>query len=349
MDLLTILRAVLRRWYVVVPVGLLALGAAVYVQATIPPQYEARGSVLLESPEFDTSRLPSSVVNANALLDRIETGDTLAELGSGGASLLPLAIERNAVELQAVAAEPADAISSVETGLEWLRDEAAQLQEDAGIPEEDRLRASILTPDLEAEVRADGRFVASGRVVFRDPAAATSNPYSASSSTVGLLTEILRSEAGRLRVAERTSGGAGFQLSSSREADAVINVTTTGSEPEAVIAAYHAVAEELAVELDQRQERADVPATRRITVVELSIPHSVVDVSPPLNRSVAAIVGLGGILALSMALGLESFLALRPGRSATTDESKRGAQWWGTEEASEPTPAPERTGPGTAR
>jgi hypothetical protein len=79
------------------------------------------------------------------------------------------------------------------------------------------------------------------------------------------------------------------------------------------------VREALNEELDARQARADVPEPRRILVVPLATPQSWTDVSPPLSRAVAAIVGAGGLLALGLAIGMESFLSRRSSRR-TNDE-----------------------------
>lgn len=51
MDLLTLVRIMLRRWYVVIPVALLSLLAAGATYASIEPTYQASGSVLLLNPQ----------------------------------------------------------------------------------------------------------------------------------------------------------------------------------------------------------------------------------------------------------------------------------------------------------
>ena len=51
LDLLTLVRIMLRRWYVVIPVALLSLLAAGATYASIEPTYQASGSVLLLNPQ----------------------------------------------------------------------------------------------------------------------------------------------------------------------------------------------------------------------------------------------------------------------------------------------------------
>jgi len=51
LDLLTLVRIMLRRWYVVIPVALLSLLAAGATYANIEPSYQASGSVLLLNPQ----------------------------------------------------------------------------------------------------------------------------------------------------------------------------------------------------------------------------------------------------------------------------------------------------------
>ena len=311
MDLITLIQIVFRRWYVTVPILLATIGLAAYVQSTIPPEYEARGSVLLEEPRFDPSRLPATFVNAEALVDRFDQGRVGSDRSVGDTEIVPHARDRNTVEITAIGSEPDEVGSSVEGAMDWIVDDVTTLQEEEGIASEERLRASILTPVVTAEEQPGGRYQATGLIVLRDPAAGIDNPFSAGGGTTSLLVAVATSDGGRTRINRATGPDVTFGLATTRDHGAIINITTTGPEPADVVGAFDVIREALAEDLDTRQARADVPASRRIVINDLARPLSVRDVSPPLNRAVAAIVGVGGLLAIAGAIAFESVASRR--------------------------------------
>ena len=336
MDLITLIQIVFRRWYVTVPILMATIGLAAYVQSTIPPAYEARGLVLLEEPQFDPSRLPETFVNAQALVDRIDQSQVRGDLAVGDTQLVPNAPDRNTVEIVAIGSEPGQVESSVDGVMDWLVDDVTTLQDEEGIAEEERLRASILTPVVTAEEQPGGSYQATGLVVLRNPAAGVDNPFGAGGGTTSLLTAVATSDSGRARINRATSADVSFELSLTRENASIITITTTGPEPAEVIGAFDVIRDTLAEDLDARQARADVPTSRRIVINDLARPQSVADVSPPLSRAVAAIVAAGGLLALGAAVMIESALTRRR-RSGAASNHILDSEWWtdvpGTAEA----------------
>ena len=318
MDLLTIIQAVFRRWYVALPIGLITLSIAGAMQVGLPSEYEARGSVLLEEPQLDPSRLPASTVSAEILIDRLESGGTLADLASGDARILPLGQDGQTVEVTATASNGTAAETSVERTLDWLTEAATDLQDAEEIAEGERLRPVVLTPTISAEAQEDGAYTASGTFYLRDPSAGAENPYRAGQDTARLLQEVIASDQVRAQIRERTAPGVSFDVTSGRDSGPIMNITLNGSDPAALLEAYRVVSEALDTELDQRQARAEVPESRRIVVTPLAAPQSVADVSPPLNRAVAAIVGVGGVLALGATLAADSLLTRRRLGKATS-------------------------------
>ena len=337
MDLLTIIQTVLRRWYVTLPVLLATFGLAFYVQTNIPSEYEARGSVLLEEPRFDPSRLPASFVNAGAIIDRFEESDAATTLAAGDVQVGAQARDSTTLEVTALGSDSNDVESSTMAAMDWISTEVAALQQEENVAEEERLRVSVLTPVVTAEPQPGGSFEAVGVVILRDPASGTDNPYSAGGGTTSLLQAVATSDTGRARVNRATASGVGFDLSVSRDNSAIISITTTGPNPAGVINAFDVVREVLAEELDSRQERADVPGSRRILITDLARPEVVRDVSPPLSRAVAAIVGAGGLTALGLAIAVESIVSRRRPEPAWTEDRAAVEKWW--TERIEPTPA----------
>ena len=328
MDLLTIIQTVLRRWYVTVPVLLATFGLAFYVQTNIPPEYEARGSVLLEEPRFDPSRLPASFVNAGAIIDRFEEGDAATTLPVGDAQVVPQARDSSTLEITAIGSDPNDVESSTTAAMDWVSTEVAALQQEENVAEEERLRVSVLTPVVVAEPQPGGSYQAVGVVILRDPASGTENPYQAGGGTTSLLRAVVTSDTGRARVNRATAPAVDFDVSVPRENTAIISITTTGPDPAGVINAFDVVRDVIAEELDARQERADVPGSRRIVIADLARPEVVRDVSPPLSRAVAAIVGAGGLLALGLAIAVESIVSRRRPEPAWTEDEAAIEKWW---------------------
>ena len=344
MDLLTIIQTVLRRWYVTLPVLLATFGLAFYVQTTIPPEYEAQGSVLLEEPRFDPSRLPTSFVNAGAIIDRYEESEAATTLPVGDVQVVPQARDSSTLEIIAIGSDPNDVESSTMAAMDWVSADVAALQQEENVAEEERLRVSVSTPVVTAEPQPGGSYQAVGVVILRDPASGTENPYNAGGGTTSLLREVVTSDTGQARVARATASGVSFDLSVSRDNPAIISITTTGPDPAGARNAFGVVRDALAEELNARQERADVPGSRRIVITDLARPEIVRDVSPPLSRAVAAIVGAGGLLALGLAIGIESFTNRRKQKVYPLGDDSV-LQWWTkSESTSPPSIADERLG-----
>jgi hypothetical protein len=82
-----------------------------------------------------------------------------------------------------------------------------------------------------------------------------------------------------------------------------------GAYQEEVLAAHEVIRNVLNEELDDRQARAGVAPPRRIVVTDLAVPQQVIDRSPPVERSVAAIIGTGLFIAIALSVALDSALS----------------------------------------
>ena len=312
MDILSLAGTVLRRWHVTVPIVLAALGAAYYVHSTTPPQYEAQGRVLLASPDLDPAGLPRTVVNLGEVAGEAATGQAQSEMVEGGAELLITA--RIAALTVDVSGPTADVVEGTyANAVRWLGEAIAQRQDDAGIKVEEQL---ILQQDGEATLREReaGGIEVTGRLGLVDPAAAAPNPFGANNTTARILIVAIESDAGRSAVADRTGPDVSFSVGQdARDAAAIIDISTLGADPLRVIEGYDHVADVLEVELGAREARAEVPESRRTRIERIAAPQRVTDISPPLSRAVAAIIGLGGIMAVVVAVVLESVASRKSG------------------------------------
>lgn len=319
MDLLTIIQTVLRRWYVAAPVAVVALVTAGGLQVTTPPEYESSGTVLLEEPQFDPARLPRSLANADHLVNRLTQEGDIEALTENNTEVVPLVQDSMTIEVRAIAPDPSAAEATVERILEHLRTDLEELQDAGDFPASERLQGVVPTPDIVAEPEAEGVYLASGTLILRDPAAEIDNPFRADERTTRLLREIITSDEGEQRIMEETGTDVSFSVGNVD--GPIMSVTTSGPDPEQLLHAYGVILRHLDAQLDARQERAEVPTTRRIQVTPLATPQSVSNISPPVNRAVAAIVGLGGMLAVGLALTVDNVAARRRHPEAPSESS----------------------------
>ncbi len=305
MDILSLVATVFKRWRVTVPIVLVALGAAFYVHTNIPPEYEAEGQVLLASPDLDPAGLPRIVVNLGEVAGEAATAQAQEEMIEGSAELAITARVRTLTI--DVSGPTADVVEGTYTNaVGWLGEAIAQRQDDAGIAVEEQV---ILQQNGAADIgeRDEGGFQVTGQLEIVDPLAGTPNPFGANNATARILIVAVQSDAGESAVAARTGPDVEFSVGqNTRDAAPIIDISTVGPDPQRVIEAFDHVADVLEADLTERETRAEVPETRRTRIERIAAPQDVTDVSPPLDRSVAAIVGFGGILAVIVAVVLES-------------------------------------------
>lgn len=322
MDILTVIQAVFRRWYVTFPVLLAAGGVAFVVNDTIPPAYQARGEILLASPELDPSALPRTVTDLRRLAEELATPDVQTPL-IVGSTVIEVDADPNALSLALASGSPADAQATANNVVAWLEQEVEARQAAAGIEPVERLQVrSTLTPvateDLgeqplditEGAATGDNALLAT--VTLNDPVAGATNPFGASNASARVLTVAVQSDQGRERVTERTGPDLQFELRQDpRDPAPILVITTRSSDPDTALDGFGHIAEVVALELAEREERAEVPPSRRTGIEALAAPQQVTDVSPPLDRSVATILGLGLLAAVVLAILAESIAQRR--------------------------------------
>lgn len=162
-----VIGALKRRWYIVV-VGLIVTGGIAWAVPQIsPPEYTARGLVLLLPPvSQDTGtnpflalgglEIPARVVvaaySSNALKEQIATQDPKADVA--------VSMEEStrgpviAVDVKAASAD--GAISMLTYTAQSIPDTLARLQNEVQVPDASRVKSMPLTMDVEAEENKSG-------------------------------------------------------------------------------------------------------------------------------------------------------------------------------------------------
>lgn len=303
MDLFTLIKVVFSHWRVVVPIGILTLGLAFYVQSTTPSEYEANGYLVLDAPEASGETSMSSAIDLDGLAQGIELeGETqgrnftVTNLGGSNYSIAAAAPSADVAEQDAGAV------------VDGLAQRVRAIQDDQQVPESGRLDLRLVDPQIVAEEQADGSFLATATVFLNDPAAVGENPYPPTSYTGRLLQVGVMGDSGLARFDALTGGDVELVVGQeARDAAPLLQVVTIGADPQAVIDGFFHARDIMVEDLSARQERADLLPRQRTTLSVVDAPLGVVDQSPPVERATAAVIALGGLLALGVAIGLEGW------------------------------------------
>jgi hypothetical protein len=329
-DLVGLIRRTWHHKVVTLPVIVLTVVAAIVVQSSVEPRLEARGTVLLAEPQLDPSLAAADVVDTRQIAVQLRSEESVASLAVTGATadFVVNQLDEDVVEVVANGPAAQSAVATAELVTERMIEAVDRAQEDAAIPEAERLQARVTVEGVVAEELEDGTFRAVSTVSFVDPAAGIENPFTASLSTARVLQVAITSETNRARVEERTGEDIEFEIGlDPNDSAPIIEIFTYGADPARVLESFQSVRGVLGEELDARQSRAGIPGPRRISIEVLSEPLTVTDVSPPIGRTVAAIIVLGGALVLGLVWLREGRLGRdRQAASPVPQDAERGAK-----------------------
>ena len=323
MDLVSLLRIMVRWWAVVVPVILLTLVAAVLVNRVADPLYEASGSVLVAPPTFTSSGSSFDGFDVNEVAAAVRQDDALDELRAAD-ELVDYTID-DATDglIQVIATGTSD--TATETTADAVAalvvEELMAVQEEQEVDETSRVQPRLLTEQAVAQggTNEDGaeRFVANVGIVLDESAVEIQNPYSATPPTGRLLQVAVMSADGQQRVSNLASEGIAFDIFQNWQDRApILDITAYGPSPQGTVQGFEAVTQTLSEVLDERQERAGVPPSQRVLIEVIAAPGGARDVSPPIERSVAVTIALGLLAAGAAALASESVSNHRRRRQA---------------------------------
>lgn len=300
MDLFDLARVVWGRRYVVVPIGLLTLGLALYVHASVPPELEASGFLQWDLPQYDAARAPgSNRLDPAALALGIElSGDVSYSVGP---------LEGPFFVISTAASSAQEARTAVNEVMAELESRISAIQEAEGVPESRRTDLRTVVPDAVLETQPDDTVIATAQMFLYDPVADVENPYRPDASTARLLQVGASSDAGRERFEQLAGPDLDFEISQeARDSASLVGIAVVGSDEAKVLGAFDVVVDLLNEDLDARQTRAGVAPNQRIALRVLDAPLTVEEIGPPVGRATIGIIGLGGLLALGAAFGSEA-------------------------------------------
>lgn len=328
-DALALGKLAFRRWYVVLVGIVITSAVALLVARDVQPTYEMTAPYLISSPQFrgDAADLQlrkgtlagsiAASLNVGGVSGRIldDATDATYQVMTSG--------EEGVIEVLSNSPDAEQSARIVARVMAAIVDLADLRQEELQVPVADRFVARTLSqPDVTTgegieTVNVEGSETVSiqavGAILLESPLTSNANPYSSPSLTFRVIEEVLEAPN---RVGQVARGDSSYDLSRlPRDTAPIFYVTAQGSDVSDTLATFEgAVAASQAV-LDSRQEGAGIPQTRRITLEALSQPISPLLLSNNLVRPLAVIVGLGGIVALSLAVAVDAVARRRrPGR-----------------------------------
>lgn len=322
MDLVSLVRIMVRRWVVVVPIVLLTLVGAVLLGRAADPLYEATGSILVSpSPAiahgssfdgFNVDEIAAAVRQDDAL-DELQAADELVDyvIDDGGDGV---------IQVVATGASDVATEATADTVAALVVAELTAAQEEQGVDEASRVQPRVLEQAVAQDGTDEGgaeEFVATVGIVLEDNSFEVQNPYSATPPTGRLLQVAGMSAEGQERVINLASEITEFEINQEwQERAPILEIAAYGPSPEVAMQGFGAVTQVVSEILDERQARAGVPPRQRLVIDVLAAPGAAKDVSPPIDRSVAVAIALGLMAAGAAALVSESVSNHRHRRQA---------------------------------
>lgn len=297
-----------RQWKVTAPILVAFLALAVYLALSgPPPTYEASGQVLLARPEFDPSRLPENVIDVPGTAERLVSSEVAPEIVDESARLTATAHDHTTIEVTVAGPSAGATEQGLVAAIDWLEEDAASSQQEASVPEAERLAWLLLTPDTRALTQVDGSYRAAATLWIEGLSGLDENPYARFSQLPRVMQITLTSEDRRAQIHERLGGGVDYGITAPtrRLSAPLLDVRTSGADPDRTLAAFDLVVDEIGQELQQRQSRASVPVTRRVFVDVIAPPIESVPQEQGLPLGAASVALLGVVAAGGAAASAE--------------------------------------------
>lgn len=329
MDLIGLLKLMLRRWLVVVPIVALAMVAAVLVHRDGDSLFEAQGTVLVTPRPPDATPSPAEVLDVAEIAEVVRLSDAARALvePDGAASLSIEPTADNVLQVTLVGAQSDDVTSGVMAIAQLVIEQVESVQAGAGVIPDERVEADTLTEDITAVTETlDGEtvFSATVGVLLDDTAATRDNPYAADRATGRLVQVAMESDAERSQVAGRSSEAIDYSITQQDfDTAPILELWVYGPTEGDALDGFDALVATMQDYLDTRQEQAGVATSSRVSIEVIAQPQSVEDVSPPISRTAAVTAALGIILALAAAVLTENIVNRR-----TRSQRLRVDDWW---------------------
>lgn len=313
MDLFELIRVILRRWLIVVPMAAATLVLAFYVQTSVPAELEATGYVRLETRAFAGDQGTAQELDPFALAAQAsEAVDSTVTIDPRGGGNYVVTVTGGDSTMAGALMD--EAVVALGASLQSLQDVSE-------VPEAERAELRRVAPD-EVMIQDTGTAVASASLFLFVPGSSSVNPYQPNASTGRLLQVSVSGDTGRRAFFEAMGPDYTFEVGQeARDAAALIQIATIGPDEEGVIESFYQVMHLMQLELDARQDRADVPPAQRLSMTVVDAPVRASDQSAPVNRASAGIVALGGLLTLGVVFGWEARSRRKASRNLAAEDT----------------------------
>lgn len=312
MDVLTLGRVLLRRWYVIVALLVVTAGAVYFIAQNSSPVYGTSGSVLFADPSMQSVEerqgeevsamgvvsppIIAALMQDSVVQERVRT--------AAGAVNYNVSVGDQGVLVVAARSDNQAALPrAVEVLLSEVQRLVAERQEDAGVSADESITVEVLsTPSVASVVDTD----AEGAVVYEAVGTVQmigvvgrENPYANVQFAFNLLAEVGAGGTLQLELADQGVGGT-FTLM--MDTPPIMRISATAAEPDQARPTYDAAVGLLAAELEERQERLEIPVGDRTRLQELNPPSPVVAQTDGLVRPLVTVAGLGLVVAVGAAM-----------------------------------------------
>ena len=322
MDVLQIAKVALQRWYVVVPVLLLTAVAVYLVGTRIPPEYQAQGSVLIQEAGVNVEPVAGSVLaermgdgQVRAYVKALD-GDARYEVEAGEDDTAILTVS-------AQSQQPSEAVQTVRAALDEMPRQLNARQNQEEIPNGLRRGLEVLNLPSDA-TRLEQELDDPSPPTFRAEGSARLTEAQEIARLGGdeareVLVEVLRSDTveRQLLAADDTLNSYAIETGDDEPFIEVISSASTDDGATTLVRQVADRAQELPAELQQLVGWQLEP---------LVLPDEAELQNSGLLRSVVAVAAVGFLLALGLALLVESIADARrhpgtdrrpPGRAMT--------------------------------
>ncbi len=339
MDLLGLLQLVWKHRRITLPVVAVTIAVAVYAELNSPSEFEASGSVLVSEFPPDDALDPVQLTEPSTIARDVRLSDTaeevLADPETSDFSIV--ATEDRSVRIEVTGATAADVERNANDLAEAVVDTIFDVQEEADIPEPERIRGATRT--LDTRQPDEGAFIGTTVVLFEDPMGDVTNPLRSTAATGRLLEIASRSDAGEQAILEQTNDRFAYEVSlDSRDQAPVLEIYVLSDSQQSALSGFDVVVDFLSGHLAERQTRAGVRSTDQLRLEVLAEPQRARDVSAPVSRAVAVVIAIGGFLAVLAAILADNLQRRRA--SLPAEEEDPEAAWLVFSDSDAPKPAP---------
>lgn len=340
-DLWTLVRIVVKRWLVVVPVLVATIAAAALFVLNIEPQYSGFSSLVMVSDDpaaYEAATNPSGmdpgalVLAANVVAEVLNSEETRQQVAAGGAEASYEVSVDPGQPIVRVVAEGDDDKTTVAAAAEVLDAVGPALatrQEGENAVLDPRVAVTTLTTPSQAEGVGGGRYRAEGAVMFvaqTDTGQSVgTNPFTNLGRTTTTVIAELSQSRDFTKHLESLGATAGFEISPDPDAN-VLRITSEGTSAETVAATLEGVTSGLNQRLVDRQEAIEVPEALRVHH-EVLAPAEVTQVPGDVKKPLIVLLGLGGTSAIGLAILVEGIMGRRRRRDESVDVPALDFDW----------------------